>query len=49
MAWEEFFDQFDKNRLQFLYQDKGQSRFNKFVSAATASATGSRSRGRDAR
>ena len=49
LKWEEFFEQFDKNGLQFLYQDKDQSRFNKFVSAATGGAKGSRSRGRDAK
>ncbi len=36
IEWEEFFDIFDQNDLDFLYQDKtadgGTSRFNKFVS-----------------
>jgi hypothetical protein len=51
LEWDEFFEQFDTNGLQFLYQDKGQSRFNKFVTAETAAAKGSssRSRGKDAR
>lgn len=35
ISWEEFFEIFDKNDLQFLYQEKtkdgGTSRFNKFV------------------
>ncbi|TKA96120.1 hypothetical protein FAZ78_13210 [Cereibacter changlensis] len=35
IEWEEFFDIFDQNDLDFLYQDKtadgGTSRFNKFV------------------
>ncbi|MFC0201978.1 hypothetical protein [Paracoccus rhizosphaerae] len=34
--WDEFFEIFDQNDLQFLYQEKtkdgGTSRFNKFVS-----------------
>jgi hypothetical protein len=54
--WEEFFEQFDKNNLQFLYQPKTKggrnSRFNKFVNPETVSGGGgkkSRSRGRDAR
>jgi hypothetical protein len=42
MQWEEFFEQFDKNGLAFLYQDKGQSRFNKFVTPETAGVKGSR-------
>jgi hypothetical protein len=36
IAWDEFFDIFDKNELAFLYQDETQdgktSRFSKFVS-----------------
>jgi hypothetical protein len=36
ISWEEFFEIFDKNDLQFLYQeetkDGGESRFFKFVS-----------------
>ncbi|MFC7704763.1 hypothetical protein ACFQXB_11215 [Plastorhodobacter daqingensis] len=36
ISWEEFFEIFDANDLEFLYQDKtadgGTSRFNKFVS-----------------
>lgn len=35
--WDEFFEIFDQNDLQFLYQEKtkdgGTSRFNKFVAA----------------
>jgi hypothetical protein len=35
ISWDEFFDQFDKSHLQFLYQDKTKngktSRFFKFV------------------
>ena len=32
ISWEEFFQAFDDNGLAFLYQDEGDSRFNKFVS-----------------
>src|SRR5688572_8963363 len=42
LEWEEFFEQFDKNGLAFLYQDKGQSRFNKFVTPETAGVKGPR-------
>lgn len=35
ITWEKFFDIFDKNNLEFLYQEKtadgGTSRFNKFI------------------
>lgn len=35
ISWEEFFEVFDENKLEFLYQDKTEdgktSRFNKFV------------------
>lgn len=38
IEWDEFFQIFDKNNLDFLYQDKtadgGTSRFNKFVSGS---------------
>lgn len=30
--WEEFFEIFEERGLAFLYQDEGDSRFNKFVS-----------------
>jgi hypothetical protein len=37
IEWEEFFEIFDSNDLQFLYQEEtgsgGESRFNKFISA----------------
>jgi hypothetical protein len=32
VSWDEFFEVFDGNKLAFLYQDEGDSRFNKFVS-----------------
>jgi hypothetical protein len=31
ISWEEFFDEFEKNRLAFLYQDEDDSRFSKFI------------------
>jgi hypothetical protein len=38
ISWDEFFRAFDENDLAFLYQDDGESRFNKFVSRETAEA-----------
>ncbi len=38
ISWDEFFRAFDENELVFLYQDGGESRFNKFVSRETAEA-----------
>jgi hypothetical protein len=32
MSWGEWFKAFEENRLAFLYQDDGDSRFNKLVS-----------------
>ena len=32
ISWDEFFQAFDENDLAFLYEDEGESRFNKFVS-----------------
>ncbi len=32
ISWDEFFDSFEANQLAFLYQDTGDSRFNKLVS-----------------
>jgi hypothetical protein len=29
--WDEFFQIFDENKLAFLRQEEGQSRFNKFI------------------
>jgi anaerobic selenocysteine-containing dehydrogenase len=31
ISWDEFFEVFDENKLAFLYQDEGESKFNKFV------------------
>ncbi|HEX9106908.1 MAG TPA: hypothetical protein VF832_06765 [Longimicrobiales bacterium] len=32
ISWDEWFDSFEENRLTFLYQDEGDSRFSKLVS-----------------
>lgn len=32
LSWEEWFEAFDANELAFLYQDEGDSHFNKLVS-----------------
>ena len=32
ISWEEWFQAFDENKLAFLYQDEGDSRFNKLIS-----------------
>lgn len=32
ISWDEWFAAFDENRLAFLHQDEGHSRFNKLVS-----------------
>jgi hypothetical protein len=39
ISWEEWFDAFEENGLAFLYQDEGDSRFNKLVSRETAGTT----------
>ena len=31
ISWEEWFEAFEENNLAFLYQDEGDSRFNKLV------------------
>jgi hypothetical protein len=31
ISWEEFFRKFEENDLALLYQDEGQSRFNKLI------------------
>ena len=45
ISWDEFFDKFDRNNLEFLYQDAtaaGEpSRFNKLVSAGSGSSRSS--------
>ena len=32
ISWDEWFQAFEENKLAFLYQDEGDSRFNKLVS-----------------
>ena len=36
ISWDEWFQAFDENDLAFLYQDEGDSRFNKLVSRDNA-------------
>lgn len=31
ISWDEFFDKFEENDLALLYQDEGDSRFNKLI------------------
>jgi len=31
VSWEDFFEKFDENGLALVYQDEGESRFNKLV------------------
>src|SRR5947208_4531233 len=43
IEWDQFFEWFDRDKLAFLYQDEGDSRFSKFVSRdATASSSRTR-------
>src|SRR4051794_35780021 len=49
ISWDDFFQKFEESGLAFLFQDKGDSRFNKLVSRDTAQAAengGGRSRAR---
>src|SRR5687768_15021319 len=39
IEWDEFFDQFDRNNLAFLYQNAANSRFSKFVERGASSST----------
>ncbi len=36
ISWDDWFRAFDENALAFLYQDEGDSRFNKLVSRENA-------------
>jgi hypothetical protein len=38
IPWDEWFETFDESGLAFLYQDDGESRFNKLVSRDRASS-----------
>src|SRR3954453_6945117 len=40
IEWDQFFEWFDRDKLAFLYQDEGDSRFSKFVSRNAASSSG---------
>jgi hypothetical protein len=46
ISWDDFFEKFDDMNLIFLYEDKKNSRFNKFICAdsKTNRKSGSRSR-----
>jgi hypothetical protein len=46
ISWEEFFEQFDRAGLAFLYQDEPNSRFFKLVKRETVSGRGGQTRGR---
>jgi hypothetical protein len=36
ISWEQWFQAFEANRLAFLYQEEGDSRFNKLVSRSSS-------------
>ena len=36
ISWEDWFRAFDENELAFLYEEKGDSRFNKLVSRSSS-------------
>jgi hypothetical protein len=40
ISWEDWFRAFEENELAFLYQDEGESRFNKLVDRASADGSG---------
>jgi hypothetical protein len=40
MSWDDWFRAFEENKLAFLYQDEGESRFNKLVDRASADGSG---------
>src|SRR4051794_40277832 len=40
IEWDQFFEWFDRDKLAFLYQDEGDSRFSKFVSRDAAASSG---------
>lgn len=37
ISWDEFFEKFEEKQLAFLYQEDGESRFNKLVSRESVS------------
>jgi hypothetical protein len=40
MSWDDWFAAFEENKLAFLYQDEGDSRFNKLVNRTNANGNG---------
>jgi hypothetical protein len=40
ISWEAWFEAFEENKLAFLYQDEGESRFNKLVDRASTNGNG---------
>jgi len=40
ISWDEWFAAFDENKLAFLYQAEGESRFNKLVDRASSNGDG---------
>ncbi len=44
IEWDEFFEQFDRNNLAFLYQDAKNSRFSKFVERAATKRSSTKKR-----
>jgi hypothetical protein len=40
ISWDDWFEAFEENKLAFLYQDEGDSRFNKLVDRANANGNG---------
>ena len=40
ISWDDWFEAFEENKLAFLYQDEGTSRFNKLVDRANANGNG---------
>src|SRR3954447_10038290 len=40
IEWDQFFEWFDRDKLAFLYQDEGDSRFSKFVSRDASASSG---------
>ncbi len=40
ISWDDWFEAFEDNRLAFLYEDEGESRFNKLVDRTSANGSG---------
>ena len=39
MSWDDWFEAFEESKLAFLYQDEGDSRFNKLVDRTNANGS----------